>query len=237
MSLDSYLPRSVKFQMGGKEYEAQPLSVRQTARLAALADRLKGDIGFTREGLAASLLTPDGIASLVKSVFKSAVGGVDLDSPPDAPLTGNAKLICQELGALFGLTAEQMADVNIDDVYEAAKAMWEVNKTGPFATKLTTITETFLPMMTVAREAVAAGFQMEFMTALRRGGITDGGMIGSSSPLSGSLNGPNDTFWTNYPSEESLSLPLASDSTPPSETPHTPEPAGEAMEAVSPPEA
>jgi hypothetical protein len=225
MSLDSFIPEERPATLNGKAVMCKPLTLRQYIRLAALADRIKGDISKTREQLAVEAASGN-LPGMIVNVVSSLVGQIDLDDA-DASLKGNALLVCRELGAIVGVTAEDVADADLNELYDTAVAMWEVNKAGPFGKKMGATIATFQPMITVMAEAMAAGFQLEFMKGLRPGGTDDGGMIGLSSPSLETFNGPRDTFLTGYPAGESLSLQQAPLITDESEMPLTKQPEAE----------
>lgn len=211
MSLESFLPEEKPATLNGKPVNCKPVTLRQTIRVAALADRIKDDINKSRAELAVEAASGN-LPNLVVDVVSSLVGQIDLDDP-NPELKGNALIVCRELGALVGVSPDDVADASLDELHDTALKMWEVNKAGPFGRKMVDTIATFTPMIAVMAEAMAAGFSLEFTKALRPGGIPDGGMTGLSSHLPGTSDGPTDTFLMDYPSDESSSLSQVADTT------------------------
>lgn len=199
--------------INGKTAVIKAVTLKQLFRLMALVDKVRSDLGISADQLKAIKLNKEGVKDFISKIVEVCVGTIDFDKE-DTALTGTAALVCRELGALVGISADDVADATLDELTGVVDKFWEANAAGPFGAKVRSIIAKLAPTMILAKEVVMMGFQKELIRVLPNGGMNNGGATGYSSPLQTSSDGPNRTSPTTLPPEASLTGSEASATTP-----------------------
>lgn len=229
---------------GGREIVPAELTVRQAMRLGKAIEGLRAELGVSRAHLAGGLVSPKGASQVLVKLLAGAVALVDLDAEAWPKATAD---FLREVGAIWGLSPDEVADLTLGDASELAAATWEANAQGPLGQRLGAmkagITASFGPSLTTMVEAFTLRMTSALMGAPQLGGTVDGGTTPSSSPSPTPSDGettPSEALGFDGPSN---SLP-ASDTVLPSgllsSASPTPGPegstdVGEATEALTPP--
>lgn len=207
--------------LNGKETTIKKLTLREVMRLAALADKVRGDLKLTRADLADMKISAEGLSSLISKLIQKCVGEVDFDTDT-LELQGTALLLCRELGRLVGVSADDVADATMDEIVEVVTAFWEANSSGPFGqkakvklrelkAKTKAIIGDFEGQLRGVGDLMTLVLRRELMQVLQRGGTEDGGTTTSSSPSSETSDGQTPTSSMDSTPNESSSSSPASD--------------------------